>query len=112
MGAHRDGELLPEFWSGPKDGEGETRERRARQGRKVTEIFTWLQCYSSFVVALAPTEPQVIPELMAYMGLIVRVCQDYEGLGWVLIVRVSQDYEGLGWVLIEYARIMKAWAGC
>ena len=44
--------------------------------------------------------------------LIVRVSQDYEGLGWVLIVRVSQDYEGLGWVLIEYARIMKAWAGC
>ena len=77
------GELLPEFWSGPKDGEGEPRERRPRQGRKVAEIFTWLQCYSSFVAVLAPTEPQVIPELMAYMGLIIRVSQDYEGLGWV-----------------------------
>ena len=43
------GELLPKFWSGPKDGEGEAHKRQAQQGRKVTEIFTWLRCYVQFV---------------------------------------------------------------
>ncbi len=75
------GELLPEFWTAKE--EVERKDQRPRQGRKVTEIFTWLQCYGSLVAVLAPTEPRVIPELMAYMGLIVRVSQDYEGLGWV-----------------------------
>ena len=35
------------------------------------------------MVVLAPHEPHTVPELMAYMGIIVRVSQDYEGLGWV-----------------------------
>ena len=33
------------------------------------------------VVALV--EPLAVPELMAYTGTIVRVSQDYDGLGWV-----------------------------
>ena len=76
------GELLPEFWIGSKAEEGEVK-IRTRQGRKVSDIFTWLQSYGLYVAVLAPNKPQVIPELMAYMGLILRVSQDYEGLGWV-----------------------------
>ena len=76
------GELLPEFWARQKDNE-EGRDRGARQSRKVTEVLTWVQCYSSFVAVLAPSEPQAVPELMAYQNLIVRASQDYEGLGWV-----------------------------
>ena len=34
--------LLPEFWVGPRDPEGEAERARCRQGRKVTEIFTWV----------------------------------------------------------------------
>ena len=49
----------------------------------MSDIFTWLQSYGLYVAVLAPSEPQVIPELMAYMGLILRVSQGYEGLGWV-----------------------------
>ena len=57
--------------------------RRSRQGCKVTDIFTWLQCFGTSVAVLAPHEPHTVPELMVYMGIIVRVSQDYEGLGWV-----------------------------
>ena len=35
------------------------------------------------MAVLALTEPHVASELMAYMGLIVRVSHDYEGLEWV-----------------------------
>ncbi len=51
------GELLPEFWSGPKEGESDGKERRVRHNQKVTDIFTWLQCYGSFVAVLTPAEP-------------------------------------------------------
>lgn len=78
------GELLPESWVGPKEQEAESvKERRARQGRKVTDIFTWVQCFGTYVAVLAPADLLAVPELMAYMGTIVRMSQDYEGLGWV-----------------------------
>ncbi len=59
------------------------KEKRGRQSRKVKDVFTWLQCFGTYVAVLATHEPTVVPELMAYMGLIIRVSQDYEGLGWV-----------------------------
>ena len=56
------GELLPEFWS-PRGEEGDVgRESKGRRSRKVTDIFTWLQCL---------------------MATIVRVSQDFAGLAWV-----------------------------
>ena len=78
------GKLLSEFWVGPREVEVELpKERRTRQARKMTDIFTWVQCFGTYVAVLAPCEPRTVPELMAYMGTIVRVSQDYEGLGWV-----------------------------
>ena len=74
------GELLPEFLAA-KDDEGET--SKERRSRKVTDIFTWLQCFSTYVSVRAPQSPYLIPELMAYMSTIVRVSQDYSGLAWV-----------------------------
>ena len=68
------GELLPEFWVGPKEAEGEPgKEKRLRQGRTVTEIFAWLQCFGTYVAVLSTHEPAVVPDMMAYMGIIIRV---------------------------------------
>ena len=49
----------------------------------ITDIFTWLQCFDTYVEVFSPYEPHTVPELMAYIGIIIRVSQDYEGLGWV-----------------------------
>ncbi len=77
------GELLPEFWSGAADEDaGPSCEPRGRRSRKVTDIFTWLQCYGAYVSTRATTAPHLIPELMAYMTTIIRVSQDYAGLAW------------------------------
>jgi len=78
------GQLLPEFWARQRKDE-ETRGSGTRQGRKVTDILSWVQCFSSFVAVLALAEPLVVPKLMAHLNLIVRVSQDYEGLGWVQV---------------------------
>ena len=78
------GELLPEFWSHTKGEEGEpSRETKSRKTRKVTDIFTWIQCFGTYVSVRTPPAPHLIPEFMAYMATIVRVSQDYAGLAWV-----------------------------
>ena len=55
----------------------------SRRTRKVTDIFTWVQCFNTYVSVLAPAHPETIPELMAYMSTIVRTSQDFSGLAWV-----------------------------
>ena len=79
------GELLPEFWVSSKteDDAGAKRGAQTRRTRKVTDIFTWLQCYGTYVSVLGRHTPEAIPELLAYMGTIVRVSQDFQGLAWV-----------------------------
>ena len=54
-----------------------------KKPRCVTDIFSWLQCFGTYVSVLGPVYPSAIPEMMAYMNLIVRCSQDYEGLAWV-----------------------------
>ncbi len=41
------GELLPEFWSAPN--EEAKKEEKGRRTRKVRDIFTWLECFASYV---------------------------------------------------------------
>ena len=42
-----------------------------RHARKVTDIFTWVQCFGTYVAVVTPVEPHLVPELMAYMGTII-----------------------------------------
>jgi hypothetical protein len=75
------GELLPEFWAVSKEEESNMRaDTKLRRSRKVTDIFTWLQCYGTYVSVLAPLYPDRIPELMAYMTTIIRASQDFTRL--------------------------------
>lgn len=75
------GELLPEFWAGPKE-EGESKSTQSRRPRKVTDITTWAQCFATYVSVLGPRNPAAVPELMAHMTNILRASQDFEGLAW------------------------------
>ena len=43
---------------------------------QATEIFSWLQCFSTYVSVLSSR----YPDLMAYLITITRVSQDFTGL--------------------------------
>lgn len=76
-------ELLPELLADQK-GEGAGRKLSRVRGRKqVQEITAWLQCFAVLVGVVAKYEPEVVPDLMAYMINIVRASQEYEGAAWV-----------------------------
>ena len=73
-------ELLPEVWTPKEEGEPEYKKRC---GRRVVDIFTWLQCFGVYVSIRGVQSPTAIPELMAYMSMIVRVNQEYTGMAWL-----------------------------
>ena len=77
------GELLPEFWSSHREDIEGKHDVKVRRSRKVADIFTWLQCFGSYISVRAQHTPGLAPELMAYMAAIVRVSQDYAELAWV-----------------------------
>ena len=75
-------EMLPEFLSN-KPEEKEPKRHSPRRPRQVTDIFSWIHCYGSYVSVLASHFGDVVPELMAYLVTITRVSQGYTGLAWV-----------------------------
>ena len=73
-------ELLPEVWTMKEGGEPEP---KRRCGRKVLDIFTWLQCFGIYVSIRGTQSPTSIPEFMAYMSMIVKINQEYAGMAWL-----------------------------
>ena len=75
-------ELIPEFWMAHKGIEEGPTQRVARsKGRKQSQnIYVWLQSYVVYVAVIAGKHPARISELMAYMILIIKASQEYEGL--------------------------------
>ncbi len=76
-------ELLPEFWAPTRDEAPEKCRFPPRRTRQATDIFTWVQCYVTYVGVLVAKHPEAIPELMAYFISIVRVSQYFVGGAWV-----------------------------
>ncbi len=60
-------ELLPEFWTSPKEEGNGTRRSSLRRTHQVTDTHTWVQCFATYVGVLAGRYPESIVELMAYL---------------------------------------------
>ena len=74
------GELLPECWGITGEGRSGPLHRRTRVA---ADIFSWIQCFTSYVSVQRSQHPEAIPELMAYMAMIVRSSQDFKDLAWL-----------------------------
>ena len=73
-------EMLPEFWTQARFDEAESKPPAARRCRRqVTEIFTWVQCFCTYVSVLSSKFPEIVPELMTYLVTITRVSLDFAG---------------------------------
>ena len=69
------GELLPECWGITGEGRSGPLHRRTRV---VADIFSWIQCFTSYV---SSQHPEAIPELMAYMASLVKTSKTWHGSG-------------------------------
>ena len=87
-------ELLPESWLAT-DGTDSLETQAAKQvsifpkrrRTPVTDVLTWVQCFSALVGALSTKFADKVLEFMAYQALIVKCSRDYNGFGWVLYDR-------------------------
>ena len=64
------GELLPDFWSGPKEEDMDSRrEIKTRHSRKVVDIYIWVQCFSTYVCGYpGPAGPSAYPQTNGVPG--------------------------------------------
>ena len=84
-------ELLPELWpAAHQDNEG-----KVKKNWKITDIFTWIQCFVLYTSVRGQHNPELIAELMAYMVSIVRVSRKYSGLSWVQYDALFQKHTTL-----------------
>ena len=50
---------------------------------EITNIVTWVSCFSTYVAIVAHTHPQRVRDMMAYMRLMVREAHKHGGSGWL-----------------------------
>ena len=64
----------------------------ARAKKKpITDIFRWIECFTIYVAVLASKYPSVVPELLAYMLVIIKAQREYEEPAWRLYDEAFRD---------------------
>ena len=59
--------------------------------RIIPDLATWSQCFALYVAVIAQSQPERVPELMAYQSLIAKVSQKYKWPAWVVY---DQNFRG------------------
>ena len=60
-----------------------------RRRRQVTDVHTWVQCFAVYIGVMSQKYPEAVPELLAYMILIVRSSREFAELTWA---RYDSEY--------------------
>jgi len=104
-------ELLPEVCT-QEDSEPDA---KRQSSRRVSDIFTWLQCFGVYVSVCGAQFPEIILELMAYMSTIIRVNREYAGQERIkydmLLQKHTAHRKEMRWSMINptiYARCFTA----
>lgn len=56
---------------------------KLKDQKKITTIQQWVVCFSSFMSVMEIRHPKRVRELIAYLAMITKASQDYEGLPWL-----------------------------
>ena len=83
------GDLLPENGMFRADEGSTTSLGVVRRRRQITDVHTWVQCFAVYVGVMSHKYPEAVPELLAYMILIVRSSREFAELTWA---RYEADY--------------------
>ena len=99
-------DLRPEAWLLPSDCEGDSTFQRLFRRRKqpVTDIATWVQCYTALVSVLVEQFPQYIKHFLSYLSTIVSKSSN-KNLSWVAYDaayrRKAANMKSLCWGVID-----------
>ena len=79
-------ELLPERLTEPPEGEIRREEKRRVTKWPIQTIATWSLGFSVYIGVMAMKHPERVPDLAAYMALIIQASRQFKGTPW-------QDYD-------------------
>lgn len=51
--------------------------------REVGSLLTWVSSFATYVAIVANAHPNRVPNMLAYMRLIIREAIEYSGNGWL-----------------------------
>ena len=72
--------------------------------RTILDLATWLQCFGLYMVVIAQSQPERVPELMAYQAIIANASTKYTWPSW-LVYDTSFRQEVAGTVGQSWARV-------
>ena len=57
----------------------------AQAGKKpIRDVLTWVQCFNIYIAVVAKKHPDMVPEMLAYMLIVLRAQREYEDPAWRL----------------------------
>ena len=100
-------ELLPDYWGMEEDGTSCCSHSHCSQcKRPITNILTWLECYSSLVIVLATRYPNHMGHFMAYQKTIIKAHWSFVGEGWIMYDtcyrRKAANVKSLEWGNVDF----------
>ena len=99
-------DLRPDAWLIPSDLEGDSSIQKLFRRRKqpVTDIVTWVQCYTALVSVLVEAYPQYTKHFLSYLSTIVSK-SSFKNLSWVAYDaayrRKAANMKSLCWGVID-----------
>ena len=51
--------------------------------RPVTSILEWAQCFGIYVAVISRSQPERVPDMLAYQALIIQAQMEYQGDSWL-----------------------------
>ena len=58
------------------------RKYAAMHAPRITQIKTWVECFSTYTSVIVSQDPSRIQDLLAYLSTIVHAVRKYKGSGW------------------------------
>ena len=56
-----------------------------------SEMLIWVQCFNIYIVVVAKKHPDMVPEMLAYMLIVLRAQHEYEETAWCLYDEAFRD---------------------
>ena len=53
------------------------------QGRKVTDIMSWMRCFTLYIAVMSSRRPDLVVPMVAHLHAVIKLEQSIGGLGWL-----------------------------
>ena len=107
-------DLLPESLSAAlsEDQSSSKDKSKKRKKGKITQIATWVECFTTYASVVCMQDPSRTWDLFAYMALIVHAARQYKGTEWqsydTLFRKQAVDHKDWIWANINTSLWTKA----